>query len=66
LLRLTDSNPRKNGHPETFLFLRKELGVVRSELAVLALRAVPEAVVCTGSNKAHLVANAQATHCGGP
>jgi hypothetical protein len=55
-----------NEHKEAVLLLRKELDTVRSELAALALRAVPEAVVCTGSNKAHLVANARATHCGWP
>ena len=44
--------------------IRKELASVQAELAVVSARALPEAVICTGSGKAHLVANLCVTHCG--
>ena len=49
---------------ETLAQLRRELAAVQADLVAVAARAIPEAVVCTGSNKAHVVANAHVTHCG--
>ena len=49
---------------ETLAQLRRELAAVQADLVAVATRAVPEAIVCTGSNKAHVVANAHVTHCG--
>ena len=52
------------GHEDTLAQLRRELAAVQADLAAVAARAIPEAVVCTGCNKAHVVANAHVTHCG--
>ena len=56
--------PGQEGQDEAVAALRLELAAVRADLAMVSARAVPEAVLCAASGKAHLVANACVAHCG--
>jgi hypothetical protein len=56
--------PGQEGQEAALADLRQELAAVRADLAAVSARAVPEAVLCNASGKAHVVANSRVTHCG--